>query len=253
MARLSGSDYEAIVAIVAEASRGSPEEPLPYDVLESIRRLFPAVDVVAYSEGVPGDRLGRRVWISGAHPAWSQADLQLMDELRFQIPIWPSPRTAGQACRLTDLMTLRAYRRTDLYNLVGRPHRVEYTMDCWMQTPDGLIRGFSLDASERDPSERDRDVLDVLAHHLAVVLGRWDPRLPASAEGLGLTARQAEVLAWVARGRTNAEIASTLSLSPNTVRKHLENAFERLGVSNRAAAIAMAYEANLRPQGRPHA
>ncbi len=57
-----------------------------------------------------------------------------------------------------------------------------------------------------------------------------------------------EVLAWVARGRTNGEIASALSLSAHTVRKHLENAFERLGVHSRAAAIARAYESG--PAGR---
>lgn len=54
----------------------------------------------------------------------------------------------------------------------------------------------------------------------------------------GLTAREQEVLAWVARGRTNAEIGEALWLSPGTVRKHLENAFAKLGVRTRTAAVA---------------
>jgi DNA-binding CsgD family transcriptional regulator len=53
-----------------------------------------------------------------------------------------------------------------------------------------------------------------------------------------LTAREREVLAWVARGKTNAEIAQLLWLAPSTVRKHLENVYAKLGVSTRTAAVA---------------
>jgi DNA-binding CsgD family transcriptional regulator len=53
-----------------------------------------------------------------------------------------------------------------------------------------------------------------------------------------LTTREREVLAWVARGKTNAEIAELLWLAPSTVRKHLENVYAKLGVSTRTAAVA---------------
>jgi DNA-binding CsgD family transcriptional regulator len=53
-----------------------------------------------------------------------------------------------------------------------------------------------------------------------------------------LTKREQEVLSWVARGKTNAEIARLLWLSPGTVRKHLENVYAKLGVSTRTAAVA---------------
>jgi DNA-binding CsgD family transcriptional regulator len=52
-----------------------------------------------------------------------------------------------------------------------------------------------------------------------------------------LTAREREVLAWVARGKTNAEVASLLWLAPSTVRKHLENVYAKLGVNTRTAAV----------------
>jgi DNA-binding CsgD family transcriptional regulator len=44
------------------------------------------------------------------------------------------------------------------------------------------------------------------------------------------------VLAWVARGKTNREIAETLWITPATVRKHLENIYAKLGVRTRTAA-----------------
>ena len=55
---------------------------------------------------------------------------------------------------------------------------------------------------------------------------------------LGLTAREREVLTWVASGKTNAEIARTLWLAPSTVGKHLENVYAKLGVKTRTAAVA---------------
>jgi DNA-binding CsgD family transcriptional regulator len=61
-------------------------------------------------------------------------------------------------------------------------------------------------------------------------------------ERLGLTRRQAEILLWVARGKTNPEIATILGLSPHTVHKHTEHVFARLGVETRTAAAARAWE-----------
>lgn len=59
------------------------------------------------------------------------------------------------------------------------------------------------------------------------------------------TPRELEVLERVAKGRTNREIAAELSISENTVRRHLQNLFRRLGVSSRAAATAYALEHDL--------
>jgi DNA-binding CsgD family transcriptional regulator len=53
--------------------------------------------------------------------------------------------------------------------------------------------------------------------------------------------REREVLSWVCRGKTNKEIAVVLGVKPSTVRKHLENAFDKLGVHTRTAAIALAF------------
>lgn len=59
-------------------------------------------------------------------------------------------------------------------------------------------------------------------------------------EKLNLTAREAEVLMWIANGKPNRDIAEILGLSPRTVDKHLEQIYSKLGVENRAAAAAMA-------------
>jgi DNA-binding CsgD family transcriptional regulator len=57
---------------------------------------------------------------------------------------------------------------------------------------------------------------------------------------LQLTQRESEVLMWIARGKSNRDIAEILSLSPRTVNKHLEQIYTKLGVENRTSAAAMA-------------
>jgi DNA-binding CsgD family transcriptional regulator len=64
---------------------------------------------------------------------------------------------------------------------------------------------------------------------------------PLALEGLGLTQREAEVLAWVAQGKSNPEVAIILGMSARTVQKHLEHVFEKLGVESRTAAILRAW------------
>ena len=53
-----------------------------------------------------------------------------------------------------------------------------------------------------------------------------------------LTDREREILELVAAGKTNAEIAEAIWIAPGTVRKHLENVYEKLGVHSRTAAVA---------------
>lgn len=57
---------------------------------------------------------------------------------------------------------------------------------------------------------------------------------------LRLTRREAEVLNWVIKGKTNRDIGEILGMSPRTVNKHLEHVFEKLGVETRTAAAAAA-------------
>jgi len=57
---------------------------------------------------------------------------------------------------------------------------------------------------------------------------------------LSVTEREAEVLLWIARGKSNRDIAEILDLSPRTVNKHLEQIYSKLGVENRASAATLA-------------
>lgn len=60
---------------------------------------------------------------------------------------------------------------------------------------------------------------------------------------LMLTHRESEVLLWIAKGKSNRDIADILTLSPRTVNKHLEQIYAKLGVENRTSAAALAVRA----------
>jgi len=72
---------------------------------------------------------------------------------------------------------------------------------------------------------------------------------PAALKPLGLTNRETEVLAWMACGKTNAEIGRILASKPRTIEKHVERILQKLAVETRTAAVAAAVRAMLAPPG----
>jgi len=91
------------------------------------------------------------------------------------------------------------------------------------------VAGFSF-LRERPFTSDERTMLELLAPQLARLANRRDGAL--------LTAREREIMRWVAQGKTNKEIALILGVQPGTVRKHLEHVFEKLDVHTRTAAVA---------------
>lgn len=65
---------------------------------------------------------------------------------------------------------------------------------------------------------------------------------PAALTVLGLTSRESEVLFWIARGKSNPDIATILGAGLRTIHKHVENIFRKLGCETRAAAAVTALE-----------
>ena len=89
------------------------------------------------------------------------------------------------------------------------------------------------------------------AQHRAAPLALVPPPRGRVRRPDGLSAREAEVLQLLTSGSTNLEIASALVVSVHTVERHLQNAYRKIGVRNRADAAAyMARHETPRPDGR---
>jgi len=154
--------------------------------------------------------------------------------------------------RLTDVVSWRRYRESPVYREYFAPGGIGYMLDLGLNTLAGWQRTllFCKGREEKDFSERDRDVLELLRPHFQAREARADlyRRLSADpAAGPGrpdddsaLTLREREIVYLVGQGKTNAEIAVDLWITPATVKKHLEHVYEKLGVSGRAAAASAA-------------
>ena len=93
---------------------------------------------------------------------------------------------------------------------------------------------YSFMRARKHFTARELAILDLLGPVLQrLARERPTPRLPAT-----LTITERRILCDVAAGFSNAEIAEDYSVAVSTVRKHLENAYRKLGVTNRMAAIA---------------
>ncbi|TWP54403.1 hypothetical protein FKR81_01945 [Lentzea tibetensis] len=106
-----------------------------------------------------------------------------------------------------------------------------------MPTAPGRTRRLLLWRNNgRDFNERDRLLMRVLRPHVYEVYLDSQRRLNKVPK---LSKRELEVLQLAAQGRSNAEIAHELFVAVSTVRKHMENIFDRTGVRSRAAAAAL--------------
>ena len=133
----------------------------------------------------------------------------------------------------------------------GLTNRLPPNLDRWVRHQESLLNGS--DAPRvRTPLVVANSGGRLIARLVAGAEGGWllfeeesAGIRPQALRPLGLTKRETEVLAWVAEGKTNAEIGNILSISPRTVQKHLEHIFTKLGVETRTAAAIRA-QASLR-------
>jgi len=246
MLRLAAADYVLVGRFVAEtAAIASSDEPFPRPFLGALRGLV-SCDDMSFSEL---DRVRElvlgQVSDSDLGDDWPEPEVTYW-EIRHEHPTCRRHETTGDfsAHRVSDFVTHRQLRRSRIYAQWFRPQGVEHQLTVGLDAPLSHTKVFLLSRGPgRDFTRRDCDVLDVLRPYLAGRYELWRshhaPAEPVAAAD-ALTAREREVLELVAEGLTNVEVAQRLWISPGTVRRHLENAYAKLGVHTRTAAVRAA-------------
>jgi DNA-binding CsgD family transcriptional regulator len=237
MDALRSREVAQLVAFVHDAAELESGVPFASELVHRLGALVPAAEIVTYCEL---DWEGRRVGYEADQVAWARdpAVEEGYWELKHEHALCEYFAHTGdlRPRRMSDVLPSREWRSRELYNLVFRPYQYELEVRIPSARP-GYTRTFLFHAQKRDFAARDRLVLELLRPHLARIVDR-NERRAAPAPDLPLTRREREILEWVERGKTNAEIAEILWLSPSTVRKHLENIYGKLGVRTRTAAVA---------------
>ena len=235
MAALSESDYRGVLDVLREAAAVEGPTPFTKPVLAALRQLVPC-DVVAYHERF--DHTGARHLRHVGEPHGA-----VTPEIRAAVlRHWTSdpltvPRSGAR--KYSDFLSRCEYHRLGMYQDAGKPLGIEYMMSLWLHPNGAGMARLEFDRKSTDFHERDRAVLDVLRPHLAQFRMNAARRRRATQSPVEhLTPREREILDLVSDGRQNAEIARVLWISPGTVRKHLENAYGKLGVHTRTAAVA---------------
>jgi DNA-binding CsgD family transcriptional regulator len=151
------------------------------------------------------------------------------------------------AHRITDSLSMADFRRTPLFNDYYRPIGLSHALALPVRMDGGELVSFVFNRAGHDFTERELALLDALRRPLARLFHRAvaaerapiilsEPTLVAQ----GLTPREAEVLQWVAAGKTDRDTAELLGCSPRTVHKHLQRIYAKLGVETRTAAVMRA-------------
>jgi DNA-binding NarL/FixJ family response regulator len=134
---------------------------------------------------------------------------------------------------------------SELGVLIANPRARRVAVYTWVLEPalveTALRRGAAGYLAKSLPAARLVDELERIAAG-EIVVPDGAGRAPATARdwpgrGEGLTEREAEVLALITQGRSNAEIATSMYLSINSVKTHIRNAYRKIGVATRTQAV----------------
>ena len=245
--RLSRSDLEGALDFLRAAGEQDGASPFPSELLCKLASLV-SCEYVTYCEI---DRLRHETTFRVATDPEEgfPADEAYWATLH-EHPVRNHRSRTGDlgAFKIHDFLTPRELRRTQFYSDFLSPiNPGGFLMSVCLPAPPGTTRTFNFERGFNDFGERERALLELLQPHLlqfrraAEVRRRARLTLAAAPEG-ALTERETDVLARVAEGMRNREIAEALWIAPGTVRKHLDNIYAKLGARTRTAAVRLAQE-----------
>ncbi|MEU6354307.1 helix-turn-helix transcriptional regulator [Streptomyces sp. NPDC047072] len=209
----------------------------PASLLPGLQRLVPC-DCASFSElDIPTRRALNSQesddeeddYDMDAYWRWRHQHLQCVQVCRtHDIP---------ETTQMADFLSARELRHLPIYTEFLAPHPTIASIA--LPTAPNRTRVFQFFRTGARPfGEREMLTLRLMAPHVYDLYKQAERRRRPPVR---LTHRQLDVLRCVSRGLSTPQIAEQLSVSPSTVRKHLENTFERLGVSSRTAAVARVF------------
>jgi DNA-binding CsgD family transcriptional regulator len=217
-------------------------------LVAAVRRAVPT-DWVSYNE------IGPEPWdlVDPPPPDWGYeafARLAHQNPLVAHMSTGPRP---GAPVRISDVTSREDFHALEIYRELYRPLGVEYQIAFTLPHEPPRLLGVALSRRHHDFTDAERDLLtrarpfliQGYRNVLAFESGRRTADLgvmTASLRAAGLTHREAEAMALVARGNSSADAADALHIGPRTVDKHLQNAFAKLGVRGRSQGAALAWE-----------
>lgn len=238
MARVRDADVRGIFRFLGSVVPGTPSEPLPLPTLVGLEALIGA-DSTCYFELRRADR-EVIAYTTTPVPQLAPGAGEAQVEFGYQNPIgWRYWSPADGALRFSTMAPRRKLESLDFYQHFMRPNRIRDTLKVWLWSSPYSAACVLMDRADADFSRREQDLLGILQHHLIELRSRALAGHPSHLRReASLTPREVEILTWAARGKSDEEIGALLTISTGTVGKHLEHAFDKLGVHSRPEALA---------------
>lgn len=258
---LTSEDYAAVVRALEHASAGADLAEFGQRVCEALDMLFPAVSV-SYNELDLASGQAAAVVLPHPGEAWFARYQPVFERHMAQNPLVTAALAAGGDLAPADWLDAdpeRGFERSALFREFYAPNGIRSQLVFTVPSAPGIMVALAVNRDGSGFDLRERELAAVLrpvlgnAYRLVRRLSRADllgpPEPPVVVAGpagrLGLTRREAEIAELVATGATNQQIAAVAGISPGTVRKHLENVYRKLGVTNRVAVAARVLAAGL--------
>ena len=164
------------------------------------------------------------------------------------VKMWLSNNTLPVICQAEDMKPfVNGQMRTELERIGARRFLLHGSPDA-----NGEASSLMLFACDEAPANSNEIyLLQVLVPHMHTAWMRAQTMAVTSQDSTApvglktLTTRECEVLKWVYRGKSNAETASILGVSPLTVKNHVQHILRKLNVVNRAQAVGKALDARI--------
>lgn len=144
-------------------------------------------------------------------------------------------RTDTHVVRIEDVMSLSSFAKTNFYKEFFVKHQYIDEIGIYIFNKNQLVGVIGLIRKEGENyfSEQDKNRLRFLIKPIESAFNACATLSPSNHKEEHLTAREREIIQLVKKGFSNKEISEILFISVNTVKKHLQNLYEKLNVTNR--------------------
>jgi len=257
--REAQGDLDGALELLGEAEANDRRDPIP--------RVRPIPALRARIRLAKGDVHGAMEWASTArlsvddtlsylrefeHITFARLILGRHEAVRLLDRLASAAEAGGRIGSLIEILVLLALAQHALGNL--RPALDSLTRALSLAEPEGYLRVFLDEGSRMRELLRHAITRGLGGEYTRRVLAAFDAPKPTAAAPVAaptagllqpLTTRELEILRLIAAGLRNQEIADHLSISAATVKRHIANAYGKLGASHRTAALARAAELKL--------
>jgi DNA-binding CsgD family transcriptional regulator len=241
---LTDEDRRFVLEIAWSLSGIRTDEDLAAAVMEVATKYIGA-DETGFNEiNLPK----RTVRLETPRPAFSEDLRECLSNVMEEHPVVVSLVRSGSLSpvRMSDCLPDSQFIRTRTYDVLFRPQGMRYQLNVplYVNPSTRCGAGYALNRSDFDFSDRDVQragaLQSVVTALHASLRARWvsPEQISRARHESGLSERELEVLTLTASGLTAVAAGRSLRISQRTVNKHLENAYRKLRVRDRMAAVA---------------